>query len=175
MQVKMNFAATCTDAGYPVMAPVYEALAAYGEYPEVADVDPPAIYADHEAIIAAKVDPTNVVAAAAVVAENIVCQRDPHTYGKTLATFEDEHVYARLSFAETTGEHVVWWTDGVANDWRETYTQVSTAYGRWAMLLAAVADADYENGTGAKWFRQTDAATFVPAWEAALPTFLDES
>lgn len=57
---------------------------------------------------------------------------------------------------------ILWWTDGVANEWRETHDTLSIALLRLAMLQRG-----YEMGVAGDqgWFRQADAQEFLGVTE----------
>jgi len=60
-----------------------------------------------------------------------------------LVAIEQHGCVARIALYQ--GEYVLWWTDGVANDWEESYPALSLALARLAVLMRC-GESDWERG-----------------------------
>jgi hypothetical protein len=58
---------------------------------------------------------------------------------------------------------ILYWTDGVANEWREIYPDMSTGLLRLALLVASADELNNEIAGTSGWFIQTNQAAFEPA------------
>lgn len=81
-----------------------------------------------------------------------------------LISYSDQSFRAEVT---DTGEGFrIWWTDYVANDWEETYPDLSAAVARLALLIGAVrADRSFTDGAAewlASWTLFADLSLSAP-------------
>lgn len=104
--------------------------------------------------------------ARAIDAESAVFLRE---HGTRLLDHEGPNVLASLYVHD--GRALVYWNDGLVNEWAELYDTLPLALHRYALLLEAEAT---DPGGESSWFCQTTPEAFAEAWERNRDAFLTD-